>query len=366
MASSIVETGATKHQDLLHTQPTGCDFGDAPAELISLERWQEFVESRPESTPFHHSYWINLLQEQYGFPIFIPAIIRQGAVAAALPFALTRSILERRKLLSLPFTDALPILAVDSAAADALRSSIGTLLSPKCKTVIQRTDWPAADGAAEYGWYRHELDIPTQEDLLKDGRYRNVRRDLRRGEKHGLTYEHRADLSAISSFYDLHARNRRRLGVPVQPRSFFARFYERVILRGLGFVGVVSIKDKVIATAVFLSYNKTVIYKYSASDFNAWEHHPNDFLIGSVLCDTMQHGSSCLDFGITPVNQAGLLRFKRKWATREIPVGFACYAGSVNQFSNPSRLLTFAAPIIRHSPLMICRMMGDLLYKYSS
>jgi hypothetical protein len=355
---SIVDVCVTERVDLATT-------GEPKAEFIAIDRWQEFVESRPESLPFHHERWINLLHEQYGFPVFIPAIIRRGEVVAGLPFMLTKTLWGRRKLIALPFTDRMPILAVDDAAAQALREAFANLFTPTCKTVYQRDD-STVPVAGEFGWYRHEIDTRGGYSAIAERFAEGLRRNVRKAQRLGLACELRKDIAALNIFYRLHANTRRRLGVPVQPRRFFEGIHRHLLDNGLGFIGVVSRDSNPMAAAVFLSFHGTLIYKYGASEEHALEFRPNEFLMDCVLQMAAQDETRNLDLGITPVNQEGLLRYKRKWGGAEIPVGYASFAGMVDQSSDPSRLLALAAPVIRRAPSMFCRLLGDMLYKYSA
>ena len=68
----------------------------------------------------------------------------------------------------------------------------------------------------------------------------------------------------VETFYRLHLQTRRRLGVPVQPRRFFALLLERVIRTGLGFVLTAHRDNVPVAGALFCAWNGTVMCKYSA------------------------------------------------------------------------------------------------------
>ena len=55
----------------------------------------------------------------------------------------------------------------------------------------------------------------------------------------------------MRDFYRLHARTRRRHGLPPQPFSFFSNIHSEVIKPGLGFVVLAKNASKVVAGAVF-------------------------------------------------------------------------------------------------------------------
>ena len=108
----------------------------------------------------------------------------------------------------------------------------------------------------------------------------------------------------METFYRLHVMTRQKLGVPVQPKSFFRRLSEQVLQRGFGFVGVVTKENEPIAAAVFLTYNNRMIYKYAASHSNALEHRPNDCLVHNAIQLATEEGfDDALDVG--PGGNAG-------------------------------------------------------------
>jgi CelD/BcsL family acetyltransferase involved in cellulose biosynthesis len=89
--------------------------------LLQLEdpRWREFVESRPQSTIFHHPAWARLLADCYGYRAMIVALADGGAVTAGLPAIDVSLPFGARRWVSLPFTDHCPPL-VDGDGADLL------------------------------------------------------------------------------------------------------------------------------------------------------------------------------------------------------------------------------------------------------
>src|SRR5947209_12882798 len=80
---------------------------DAAAVLrIDDPRWARFVAERPESTPFHHPAWANLLTRTYGYRSFAAGVFdRHGRVTAGAPFLDVRRLGRRTQWISLPFTD---------------------------------------------------------------------------------------------------------------------------------------------------------------------------------------------------------------------------------------------------------------------
>ena len=331
---------------------------------ISVEEWQELVASHPEATPFHHRNWIELIAEQYKLRIEIPALIEDGTVTA-LPFIETRSLTGRRKLVSLPFTDCMRILGTDDSKIASFVAALQRESFGQGRTVLVKTDQELECPSQPAPGFRHEVSLLESVDNIVAAYPPALRRNLRHAGSRSLRYERRIDAEALEDFYRLHVLTRRKLGVPVQPKAYFRRLLDKIIKPGLGTLGVVLDRDSVIAAAVLLEYNGTVLYKYGASDPSTLNYRPNDYLFDQAIRQAHEQGFRRFDFGVTSQSEEGLRRFKRKWGANETAV--ACYAvsGQVPDSVNDSLFVRLASAMIRRSPTFVCRVLGESLYKYS-
>jgi lipid II:glycine glycyltransferase (peptidoglycan interpeptide bridge formation enzyme) len=168
-------------------------------------------------------------------------------------------------------------------------------------------------------------------------------------------------------FYDLHAATRRRLGVPVQGRRFFELLWDRVLEPGGGSVLVASVGNEPIAAAVFLAAGDTVIYKFGASDADAWRLRPNNALFWTAIRDACADGRRYLDFGRSDHESEGLRRFKSSWGAEEIPLVYSSTRPTaVAHTGLPGRLGRAASFVIRRSPPVVCRVIGRAFYRYAA
>jgi lipid II:glycine glycyltransferase (peptidoglycan interpeptide bridge formation enzyme) len=333
---------------------------------LSLDEWQAFASSRPESNVFHHEKWLRMLMDQYGFGLQIPAIKRDGNVLAAVPFMETTSARGKRKLISLPFTDCVRILAVDASAEKTLCRAFTSESFGDYASVLMKTDQSvaAADTASE--WVRHELSTSAPLHEIHRGFATGLKRNLRKAEKSGLRFEQRSDENALWSFYRLHLTTRKRLGVPVQPKSFFRRLLNGLLQEHLGYIGLVMLDDKPLAAGVFLTFNKTTIYKYGASDPRSLEFRPNEWMMYNAIRQAAQCGHTTFDFGISERTQDGLRRFKSKWGSVETDVYNHCLAGENSRSVMVARAMPIVSLAIRHAPPIVCQTLGEVFYKYSA
>lgn len=342
--------------------------------LTALEladpRWRGFVAAHPDASPFHHPDWARLVAGCYGFRTFAATISDEtGAVRAGLPVVEVRHLHGTPKWVSLPFTDYCPPLGPDRQDDDQLASA---LWRASHAAGIRRVEVrapisgaPAAGPAA----LRHVLPLDADPAGVYAGFHRSqVQRNIRRAERERLTVRYadrEQDVSGI--FYRLHLRTRRRQGVPVQPRRFFRLLWDGVIRTGLGSVLIVEAAGRPVAAAVFLAWNGTVVYKFGASEASSWPLRPNHLLFWHAIRTACQQGYQWFDFGRTDSGHQGLRDFKRSWGAVEEPLVYSALGGGPQQSSPAAgRMAPVLASAIRKGPPLLCRMAGELLYRYTA
>lgn len=351
---------------------------------IADARWHELVGSGHASAatplgepaprfaagPFHHPAWLGLLARSYGYPIRACCLLDgAGAIVAGLPLALVGGTLRRPRLAALPFSDhCKPLVAGEDpaltarllAALDELRCELGVELELRAPLE------PTTGAQAVDSYWLHEIALEPDVDAVI-GRFRRksqILRGARRAEREGLTVERRTDAAALADFYRLHVGTRRRQGVPTQPRSFILRFAD-LFDQGLGFVLVVRDGEQPIAAAVFLAFNGNLIYKYGASDPAALNKRPNNLLFLEAIRWGCANGMRSLDMGRTDIGHDSLREFKLHWGAEETKLTYHELTDAERAPSEGPGLAGRAAPLIRRSPPVVSRLIGEALYRYA-
>jgi CelD/BcsL family acetyltransferase involved in cellulose biosynthesis len=329
--------------------------------------WGGFVAKHPVATPFHHPDWAQLIADCYGFRGF--ALVTRdatGAIRAGLPMVEVRHLHTAPKWVSLPFTDYCPPLASAPKEHEELAAA---LEQASFAVGVRRVEvrGPLAGSASGATALRHVLALSDDPAEVYAGFHRSqVKRNIRRAEREGLTVRlatRPEDL--VGTFYRLHLRTRRRQGVPVQPRRFFRLLWDNVINTGLGSVLIAEASAQPIAAAVFLAWNGTVIYKFGASDAAFWSLRPNHVLFWHAIRVACEEGYRWFDFGRTDVGQSGLRDFKLSWGATEESLVYRMLGGKPEQVSVGDGMATrVLGPVIRHGPLLVCRAVGETLYRY--
>ena len=337
---------------------------------IDLEdpRWREFVSSSADALPFHHPSWALLLAECYGFQPFALVLEENGAVSAGVPILETRGLVGGRRWISLPFTDACPPLA---SSPEALARLPGALDEAHEGAGVARVDVHGElEGARMESWcaaVTHDLELLADpEELFATFHRSQVQRSVRKAERSSLVLR-RAETEGelTDTFYRLHLETRRRQGVPVQPRRFFRLLWRRVLEPGLGFLTLAYSGRTPVAGAVFLASNRTVTYKYGASDPGFLNLRPNHLLFWDAIRWSCEHGYRSFDFGRTELENSGLREFKSRWGAQELPLRYSSVDGTAPGLTQGRAARTLGT-VIRRSPAWVCRGLGEALYKYAA
>ena len=117
---------------------------------------------------------------------------------------------------------------------------------------------------------------------------------------------------------------------------------------------------------MFLAWNGTVVYKFGASDASAWSLRPNHLLIWHAIRSACEQGYRWLDFGRTDARNAGLRDFKLSWGAAEEPLVYRALGGKPEPATTSGGMARVLGPVIRHSPLLFCRAVGETLYRYAA
>jgi CelD/BcsL family acetyltransferase involved in cellulose biosynthesis len=330
--------------------------------------WTDFVHACPAALPFHHPSWARLLADSYGYRPFALALSGQaGQIVAGLPALEVKSPFGNRRWVSLPFTDYCPPLAVSDAVRAGLAAGLDAV---RREAGVSRIEVRAAlDGPKTYSRSNsvtHTLRLEDGPEAIFRTFKSGTTGAVAKAEREGVTVRRSRSLSDLTEvFYDLHTRTRRRLGVPVQPRRFFKLFHQRIIETGLGFMELAYLEDTPIAGAVFLSWNRTLSYKYSASDVRFLRHRPNNLVVWQAIRWAAEHDYRVFDFGRSGLDDHGLRGFKNGWGTEEEPLTYTEIADHPPKRSLASQDKALAG-LIRRAPPSFARLLGELFYKYAA
>jgi CelD/BcsL family acetyltransferase involved in cellulose biosynthesis len=225
---------------------------------------------------------------------------------------------------ALPFSDYCDPLVDD---AECWRFLIDRLLPEHCPINVRclHNSLPLADErftlTKQAKW--HRLDLRPEVDVLWRAMHDSTHRAIRKSQREGLTVRPARSEQELRTFFEMHLRIRKyKYGLLAQPYSFFQNIWRNFVEDQHGFLLLALSGDKIVAGDFFLDWKDTLYYKFNASLPDDLSHRPNDLLIWEGIQRGKELGLAYLDFGLSDIDQDGLIRYKRKFGTEEKTISF--------------------------------------------
>jgi hypothetical protein len=329
--------------------------------------WDHLVALHRAAGPFHTSAWAKVLHQTYNHRPFYLQFSHGRRLAALVPLMEVRSFLTGRRGVCLPFSDACEPLIFDPEAADLVRDRMLSLGRERRWRYLEiRGDkfFQATSGLATK-FYGHTLDLRRPVEELASRFDSAVRRAIRKAQRNGVSVFIGRNRQAMTDFYRLHVRTRRRHGLPPQPASFFLNIYDYIIKSGLGFVVLAQLESRPIAGAIFFRFGKNALYKYSASDKQFQEFRANNLVVWHGIQFLARTGVERLHFGRTASDNVGLRRFKLSWDTQEETISYLRFDPSGRRCLRATcREAGFHNRVFTRLPLLFNRLAGSIIYQH--
>ena len=335
-------------------------------ERVALDdpRWLALVSSSSGTTPSHVPAWTHLVADTYGFPAFALVLVRDGRAVAGVPLVDVTTRLRGRRYSCLPFTDHCAPLASPELLPYLTHALSDLRADDRLARIEVRDALPsvARDVVSYQTGVRHQISLAPSVDEAFAALSSHHRRAVRTAERTGLRIEVGASPALVDAFARLHAATRKRLGVPVQPRRFLRALGAALERDGLGYVVVAWHNDRAVASGVFLKANGVVMYKFGASEPDAWKLRPNNLLVWEAIRQSVEQRAVLFDFGRSDVGQEGLCNFKRNFGAAESPLMYTSIGAEPSERQlKPGR---FSQLVIRRSPSFVGKAVGRALYRY--
>jgi CelD/BcsL family acetyltransferase involved in cellulose biosynthesis len=273
------------------------------------------LASHPSASLFTSKPWMEAVAASYGFTIATSAHFTNGNATAALIFSRI-SDLRGERIISFPFSDFCDPLVSD---IEDWRKLIAPLLAQGVPVNFRclRSEIVAGDNrfrpVGRLAW--HGTDLTRSTDAIWAGLAAPARGSIRRARHRQLAIREGKTLDDVRKFYDMHCHVRKsKYRLLAQPFAFFEQLYTAFAPDRLT-VLLAEDQGVTVAGTFFIEWADTLYYKFNASvDQGA---APNDLMIWEAIRLGQRRGLKLLDFGASDLDQPGLLRFKRKYATEE-------------------------------------------------
>ncbi len=280
--------------------------------------WRTLAEG-PTGSLFTSPPWLRAVCDTYGFaPEARVALDDHGRPVGGFVWVPVHDIRGGR-LLSLPFSDRADPLVADAGAWAALPGAAldaGLPLALRCMDGSPALDDPRFRAAGEAAWHGTPLDAPVEE--LHRRINSQSRRNVAAAERGGVTVTASAGVEAVRAYHEMHVVLRKyKYRLLAQPLAFFERIWESFAPDDAVVTLTAEVDGRPVAAAMYLVWRDTLYYKFGASLAEYLHLRPNDALYWAAIRLGVERGLTMVDWGLSDLDQPGLVAYKRKWASTE-------------------------------------------------
>ena len=328
--------------------------------------WNALLATHQNASIFHTANWAQVLSQTYGYTPRYLCRVENDQIRTLLPLMAVHSRLTGRRLVSLPFTDHVPILAEkrkDFKALFAEAVSLGK--AGNYKYIELRSEGQFLKDQRVFAKFlNHRIDLGTDETILYKSFRSNTRRNIRKAENNGIKVEFSNSMEALKQFYRLNCLARKDHGLPPQPFKFFQQLNDHLLSKSLGLIVSGNYKGRTVSANLYLIYNGIAVYKYGANDRAFFRFCPSYLVMWEAIRYFLTQGMKTLDFGRTDIDDHGLRQFKRGWGTQESTNNYYRYDLNSDRFISARKGMKTSYPVFKYMPLPLLQILGKILYRH--
>lgn len=342
-------------------------------ELVAAdqERWEKFIGSQANASPYHKLAWGDAIQQAYGHSTLNLLAEANGNIEAVLPLVKLRVPFGKGLLCSLPYCDVGGVISTNTEAARGLvekaremANSLKLPLEIRSRdpegTAIEST----TDSDAKVSML---LAMPDNSEMLANSFKSKLRSQIRKSEKNGLTFRAGNDPDTIAAFYHVFVQRMHELGSPTHSKRWFECICH--LFGSEATIGIVEYEKEPIGAGITLRSNRSVAIPWAATVSRYNRLSPNMLLYWNLLRLSCDEGAEVFDFGRSTFGE-GTFKFKAQWGAQPYKLDWHQYTESgpanINQSASPGSLRKLAESTWRKLPLSVTTQIGPRIRKYIS
>jgi len=275
----------------------------------TCEKWDDFVDSHPESTFFHRSGWKRVIEKAFGHKTYFLYAIEDQVVVGVLPLAHINSVVFGSSLVSTPFCVYGGIVANRPDVAQRLRQAACDIAKELKVNSLELRNLGCVDG----DWPRKELYVTFRKQIVQDPEKvllsipNKQRAVVRKGIKAGLSS---GEGWHSRRMFNVYAESLRDLGTPVFTRHYFDILREVFAddCRTL----MIQHKGNDVAGVLSFYFRDQILPYYAGSTALSRGLHAHGYMYWSLMRNASEQGVKLFDFGRSKLN-TGSYSFKKNW-----------------------------------------------------
>ncbi len=343
---------------------------------LADNRWDDFVIRHPKSTIFHHSVWFRVLHDRYQRDVLCYVLeTGNGEICAGIPLIDIPSKITGKRLDCLPCSEYCYPLVYSSKDLVQLLEAVKEKIDLKPDYFVEIKGWeelisPGEIGFVESCQYLQHVsllkDCPAGLRAELDKNY-HLKRNLKKAERAKLTIRDADGDDDLKQFSQLSVKTRRRLKLFPWPSQYIKSIYKHVIAAGYGFLLLAESDGRVVAGSLYLCFKDRVTLKINASDKHYAKLRANYLITIKAMERACYAGYKHFDFGISHLDNSGLIAFKRQWGSNESQISYYTYFGDksgMDPRAKPSYRKVYNL-INKITPAFIVKIASNILYRHS-
>ena len=322
------------------------------------EVWNRYLEGRAHGSVLHRAEWEQVFAV-YGLPMLRLAAEREGKIVGILPLVWQKSLLFGNQLVSLPWFDAVSVLADDADAREQLIASAQAAARARGNAILQLRQAEPLEPAypVRNDKVLMRLALESDPETLWKRLSAKVRNQVRKGQKSELELA-RGGRELAGEFFDVYSANMRDLGSPSHKRKFFERVLDQ--FGNLCTIHLAKIRGRAVGAGFTIANGQRLEIPWASSlrEFNGM--CVNHVMYWEILADACRNGFAWFHFGRSS-RDSGTYHFKKQWGADDVPLFWYHLADTRNAehlVASPQDSFGWAQRVWRRLPLWLARRLG--------
>src|SRR4030042_6930936 len=282
--------------------------------------WDEFA-SRYTDLIFYQSVWSQVLKEGLGGQPLYFYLRDGGTIIAGLPGVLLNFKILKILYASIPYGNLIGEREYFGPFMEILEDEFRKRKIDQVRITespFSKSQLPGSFKSIPAKCTLLDLRGLNQEKIW-EGYKKNIRRDVRKAQKSGMTIRRGDSRKDADIFYKLYlASMERNRAMAKYPLRWFETLYEILTKKELSDIYVAELNDVAIAGVVLIYSVSSTHYFHNGSQYEFLKFCPNELLIHNALGEAIEKKNAWFDFmGSDPLDLP-LLHFKEKWGSQSM------------------------------------------------
>jgi hypothetical protein len=334
-----------------------------------MNDWDNYVLSHPNGTPFHLSNWLKCIRNTYNHVVHLQMIKDSKEILGVFPYFKVKGLLNFHKYISIPFSDYGGILADDSNIEKCfIDHFINKFNSHNGFLEIRNPLCDQFNLKQNQIYTRHIIDLsPGLDTISKSIDKKTIKYSIRKAKRNNVEIKIDNTINGIEIFYKLNQLTRKKHGIPNQPYKHFKNIFTEIISKNLGDIYLALYNNKAIAAGLFLRFEKSIYYKYNASNPKYLSKVcPNHLLTYFAIENACSENMSYFDFGRVYKSDFNLIRFKKMWGASELELSYTYYPkiSGPTALNPETYLLKSFTKVWQTLPIYLTKILSPTIFEY--